>query len=179
MSSVDTGANSIATVLAVELRDTAAPGDQRPTGVAAVGHVRQAMWLTVLAGALITGGAFALTLLPAKWGIVSGIARTFNAVTGPLGGLFLIGLLLPFVGGRAAAVATCLGLVTSVWLGYLEQWSHWLVSWGLLSQPWPELSFTSILPASLAVTMLAAIVLAPLDRRRQAHINGRKSAPSQ
>ena len=174
MSTVDSGVNSIATVVALELRPAGGPAaggranraepaqdlvaDGRPCT-----HVRLAMTITVIAGAGITLAAYALTFLPARWGIVGGIPRTFNAVTGPLGGLFLIGIFLPGVRQRSAIVATLCGLLVSIVLGYLQQIGALLGCWGLPGMAWPEVSFAWILPCSMLATLVAAPLLGLWD----------------
>ncbi len=162
MSSIDSGANSIATVLAVEWQTTFRNSTDGET-VASSALVHRAMRITLLAGLAITATAYLLTFLPAKWGIVGAIPRTFNAVTGPLGGLFLLGIFVPAVRSGAAFTATLAGMASSIALGYLEQISNLLVRTGLCSTPWPELSFTWILPASLATTLLVGVLLIPFD----------------
>jgi SSS family solute:Na+ symporter len=90
MSSIDSGINSIATVLSVELgaRESAPPAVK----AAPDNHVRTAMSITLVAGLFITAAAYGLSFLPASWGIVGAMPRTFNAITAPLGGLFLVGM---------------------------------------------------------------------------------------
>ncbi|MEO8496621.1 MAG: hypothetical protein ABI614_16255, partial [Planctomycetota bacterium] len=82
MSSIDSGINSIATVITTEQR-SASLGKS---------HVGQAKWITLIAGLLITLAAYCLSFLPDKWGVVDAMPRTFNAITAPLGGLFLVGM---------------------------------------------------------------------------------------
>jgi SSS family solute:Na+ symporter len=142
MSSIDSGINSIATVLSAE----ASRGKAREKA----NHVRFAMKITCGAGLFITVAAYGLSFLPDKWGIVAALPRTFNAVTGPLGGLFMIGMFFPRAGQRAAIAGVCCGLFTSVSIGYSEQIGN------LLSKDWPALSFTWVMPCSISVTLLVA-----------------------
>jgi SSS family solute:Na+ symporter len=158
MSTIDSGVNSIATVITVELHQ----GDRRERCQRA-SHVGEAMVITLTAGAFITLAAFAISFLPARWGIVGAIPRTFNLVTGPLGGLFLIGIFLPSIRQRAAIAATICGLLTSVVLGYLEQIGALLRYAGLIDSPLQPVSFTWILPASFVVTLITAPLWRPLD----------------
>jgi SSS family solute:Na+ symporter len=142
MSSIDSGINSIATVLSAE----ASRGKARKNS----SRVRFAMKITCGAGLFITVAAYGLSFLPDKWGIVAALPRTFNAVTGPLGGLFMIGMFFPRAGQRAAIAGVCCGLFTSVSIGYSEQIGN------LLSKDWPALSFTWVMPCSISVTLLVA-----------------------
>ena len=146
MSSIDSGINSIATVTTVELKR----GKNRGEG----NHVRFAMAVTCGAGIFITAAAYLLSFMPQKWGIVAALPRTFNAVTGPLGGLFLIGMFLPRAGQRAAIVGAICGMLVSVSLGYSEQIGN------LLGLSWPALSFTWVMPCSLAATVGVAGIFA-------------------
>ncbi len=173
MSIVDSGLNSIATVISLEVRPNRVRGraGTPPTiaegrvaeGPADSSHVHLAMFITAVAGMVITVTACGLTWLPPKWGIFGVIPRTFNAVTGPLGALFLVGMFLPRVRQRAAVAATVLGLGVSVVLGYLNQISVVLHGWGWIDRVWPDISFAWILPCSFVATMMMAPLLIPFD----------------
>jgi len=174
MSSIDSGINSLATVLSVEIETRERRTAER-TGAPAPArdHVRRAKRITLIAGFLITIAAWQLDYLPKQWGIVDGMPRTFNAITGPLGGLFLIGMLIPRAGGRAAVTATLCGLATSIGIGYSTQIVQLLAAWGFLQSPaMPPLSFTLVMPCSLLVTLATAALLAPFDRSRKANVAG-------
>lgn len=144
MSSIDSGVNSIATVVSVELRrqDDSTTGEGGNESF----QLHRARGITFGAGLFITVAAFSLTFLPENWGIVAAMPRTFNAVTAPLGGLFLVGMFLPRVGEKAVIAGTFCGLATSLLLGYSQQLGEWL---GLAI---PEFSFTWIMPSALTVT---------------------------
>ncbi|HAY82440.1 MAG TPA: hypothetical protein DCY79_21750, partial [Planctomycetaceae bacterium] len=152
MSSIDSGVNSIATVVTVEWNRTDISAHQNH-------HVRQAMGITLCAGAFITIAAYALNFLPDTWGIVGAMPRTFNAVTAPLGGLFLIGMFVPRANQFAGFTGTILGLSTSLVLGYLKQIGGILQGAGLLEHSLPDLSFTWIMPTALCVTVGSAFLL--------------------
>lgn len=164
MSSIDSGINSMATVVSVEI-------DQRRREwgfpASAGNHVARGRWLTFAFGAFITAAAYALDLLPSGLGIVAAMPRTFNAITGPIGGLFFIGMFLPAVGGRSAVAATLLGLTTSVGIGYSQPLSRLLVEVGLLDSPWPVISFTWVMPCALTVTCASAACLGALFPARR------------
>lgn len=181
LSTVDSGLNSVATVVSLELR----PGTRGPVdGSATAGRpgggrmnprtsrVGLARWLTVAAGGGTTVAAWALTWLPATWGIFDAIPRTFNAITGPLGGVFFVGIFLPRVRQAAALAATACGLLLSVGLGYLPKWTGWLASWGWIRAAGPEISFTWILPVSFVGTVLAAVLLSLLDPTSTRDVRG-------
>ena len=143
MSSIDSGINSIATVVSEEVR--IGTSDEETSD-----HVRLARFITLGAGLFITIAAWVLSFMPEKWGIVAALPRTFNAITGPLGGLFLVGMFLRNTGQRAAITGGVAGLVVSVGIGYSEQIGL------LLGQNWPALSFTWVMPGSLATTLVIA-----------------------
>jgi SSS family solute:Na+ symporter len=167
MSSIDSGINSIATVASVELyRDTTHASKRRGN------HVRTAQLITLGAGLFITFAAYGLSYLPGEWGIVDAMPRTFNAITGPLGGLFLIGMFLPFVRGGAAFAATLLGVGASIAMGYSKQLGEQLVAWGFCETAPPSLSFTWIMPTSVVVTFVAASLLALIDPSRPRRLDG-------
>lgn len=169
MSIVDSGLNAMATVAALELSrsprpSTASMGQACETVAERRGnHVRVAMVLTAIGGVLITTAAYAITWLPAEWGLFGVIPRTFNAITGPLGALFMIGMFVRRAGQRTAIVATVFGLVVSISMGYCHQIGLLWVAAGWLTEPWPDLSFAWILPCSFAVSILTALMLGVLD----------------
>jgi SSS family solute:Na+ symporter len=148
MSSIDSGINSIATVITTEQR-AAAPSRS---------HVGKAKWITLIAGMLITLAAYGLSFLPDKWGVVDAMPRTFNAITAPLGGLFLVGMFLPRVGERAVIAGVIAGMATSIGLGYFEQLAPHLApfGWNLSDR---TLSFTWIMPCSLTVTFVVSYLV--------------------
>ncbi len=208
MSSVDSGLNSIATVVALELRPRSGPTEYPPpfmnpslrpspavdseiglaaappatkfgnvpstgpSGSADTSHVLIARLITLLAGVLITMTAYILTFLPSHWGIIGAIPRTFNAITGPLGGMFLVGIFLPSVRQRAMLTATTLGLLASIFMGYLHQIGLLLEKGNWIGTAWPELSYTWIMPCSLVVTCVCAPLLVWLDRAPQRDLSG-------
>ncbi|MGB0581020.1 MAG: sodium:solute symporter family transporter, partial [Limisphaerales bacterium] len=138
MSSIDSGINSIATVISAEREKES---EER---------VRYAMVITAFTGVFITGAAYLLNFMPDDWGIVAALPRTFNAITGPLGGLFLIGMFLPKTGQRGAIIGVGCGLLVSIGIGYSKQIGD------LFGSGWPVLSFTWVMPCSLLATLLVA-----------------------
>jgi SSS family solute:Na+ symporter len=150
MSSIDSGINSIATVLSAE--------QSHNSQTATTSHVGRARRITLLAGSLITCAAYGLSFLPSHWGVVDAMPRTFNAITAPLGGLFLVGMFMPRVGEKAVIIGVALGLATSVGLGYFELLVPTLKGWGI-AVPERSLSFTWIMPCSLTVTFITSWLL--------------------
>jgi len=182
MSSIDSGVNSIATVLSVEARGRRLPPDGQ---AAPASHVTQARWITLAAGLFITFAAYGLDFLPENLGIVDAMPRTFNAVTAPLGGLFLVGMFVPSAGGRAAVAATICGLLTSLAIGYFHLYTGALLDAGLISQSTiasagllnseggvASLSFTWVMPCALTVTFVAAHLFSLVDSTKHKNLAG-------
>lgn len=158
MSSIDSGVNSIATVLSVEWRGDESAVDTPPSPVER-DHVGQARLITLAAGMFITVAAYGLNFLPGDWGILDAMPRTFNAITGPLGGMFLVGMFLPSVGQRAILLGTASGLATSIGIGYFREIGDLLNRLDLVQQTLPSLSFTWVMPSALAVTFAASLLV--------------------
>jgi len=161
MSSIDSGVNSIATVVSVEWRERDRRRARRSDATDAheTQHVRRAQIITLFAGLFITVAAYSLDFLPDNWGIVDSMPRTFNAITGPIGGLFLVGMFLPFVSERGVVIGTLAGLMTSVTVGYWEQIGGVLHSMELLEAAPRGLSFTLPMPAALVMTFTVAALV--------------------
>ena len=160
MSSIDSGVNSMATVISTEIdlrRGRSASGEGRPP----TSHVGRGRLMTVVFGLFITVAAFGLDFLPKQWGIIDAMPRTFNAITGPIGGLFFVGMFIRNASARAAVLATICGLITSLGIGYSRQIGE------LLGSEWPAVSFTWVMPCSLAVTVLAGWLLSLLSPRSE------------
>ena len=173
MSTVDAGLGAVATVVSLELRPVCASHEQPSgplaahelprAGASGASRVPLAMATTVLAGTVITGIACTLTCLPPHWGIFGAIPRTFNAITGPLGALFLTGMFMPCVRQPAAVAASVCGLAVSLVLGYFQQISAVLHAHGLVPHLWPDISFAWILPCSFLASVLVAPLLSLVD----------------
>ncbi|MCA9142973.1 MAG: sodium/solute symporter [Planctomycetaceae bacterium] len=160
MSSIDSGINSIATVLTTEQR--ASPENS---------HVGKAKSITLIAGLLITIAAYGLSFLPDKWGVVDAMPRTFNAITAPLGGLFLVGMFMPRVGEKAVIAGVIAGIATSIGLGYFEQLAPLLAVFGWSFSD-RSLSFTWIMPCSLTVTFIVSYCTSFLEGPGKRHRDG-------
>jgi solute:Na+ symporter, SSS family len=111
-SSVDSGINSSATVLTVDvILRWRGPMSQEA-------QLKLVRWLTVVLGAIVTVAAIGISLTAGKFNIIDMQMRSFNCVLGPLGAIFMSGILLPHVGGRAAFTAGILGAAAGAFLGY-------------------------------------------------------------
>ncbi len=157
MSSIDSGINSLATVVSVEWQQ------RREEQVGAASHVTRARWLTAVFGIFVTLTAGCLDFLPDDLGIVDAMPRTFNAITGPLGGMFFVGMFIPRARERTVMVAAFCGLATSIGLGYLREIGSVLQQMGLLENTPQDISFTWPMPGSLFMALAVAFLLSRFD----------------
>lgn len=144
MSSIDSGVNSLATVLTVE-RHQFSRGRHHPAESASH-QVRSARVMTLIVGLSITLAAYLLDELTRGRNIVEMMPKSFNCFTGALGGLFFIGIFMPRAGTRSAVAATFCGLAASISLAYSQELFG-------LERP---ISFTWVMPGSLLVTLVTA-----------------------
>lgn len=148
MSSIDSGINAASSVLSTEWRRKFPHADG-----AGDDDVRGAKLLTLVLGLSITLAAYGLDVLTQGRNIIEMMSRSFNCFTGPLGGLFILGMFARRVGNRAACTAGVFGLLTSVGLAYGRE------LFGLAQ----SVSFTWVQPGSLLATLVVGLLLAPLD----------------
>ena len=153
-SSIDSGINSTATVITVDLvrRFRSQPLTDR-------GELRLAQWLTLGIGLFVTLTGVAVTLLPEKYNILELQFRSFNSVLGPLGAVFMAGIFFRHVGQEAVLVAGVAGAAAGLLFAYAE------VLWGVKG-PSPFL----IIPLSWLITFGLAYLLGwvlPRPRREQ------------
>lgn len=146
-SSLDSGINSTATVLVVDVLRWA-----RRDGMTGEQEIRAIRTLTVLIGIGVTLTGLAVTLLPPEYNILDLTLRAQNVVLGPLGGIFMAGILMPHVGGRAATQAGLLGTLC----GFLMAFGDLL---GATTVP----SSYLVTPLAWLVTFLAAALLGALQ----------------
>jgi hypothetical protein len=75
--------------------------------------------------------------------------RSFNCFTAPLGGMFIIGIFIPWIRAVAMVPATLIAFVSAILISYGKE---------LLGLE-KNLSFTLVMPASLLIMIITAIVL--------------------
>ncbi|MBM3999369.1 MAG: hypothetical protein FJ297_07505 [Planctomycetes bacterium] len=155
-SSIDSGINSTATVLTVDVI-------LRRTGpISQAAELRLVRVLTLLLGAVVTLAAVGISLTTGKFNIIDMQMRSFNCVLGPLGAIFMSGILLPHVGGRAAFTAGILGAAIGAFLGY-----------GGLLPGFPSPSSLLVIPLSwLATFTLAAVIGGLMEGPRPEQVRG-------
>ena len=151
MSSLDSGINSVATVLTVDFIRKKHPH------ITDARELQLARWISVAIGLGCTGMAVGLMFLPEDLNIIDASARTFNCALGPLAAMFLVGMFLPHVGETAVIVATVCGTLIALVVSW---WSELVTVLGLaelLSGANPGTFL--ILPLSTVGTFLIAAVL--------------------
>ena len=139
MSTISSGFNSLATVLAMERKQTNNPSSR----------VSFATGVTLLAGLLSTLLAYGIDVLVQDRNIVEMMPRSFNCFTAPLGGMFIIGIFIPWIRAVAMVPATLIAFVSAILISYGKE---------LLGLE-KNLSFTLVMPASLFIMIITAIVL--------------------
>jgi SSS family solute:Na+ symporter len=139
MSTISSGFNSLATVLAMERKQTDNPSSR----------VSFATRVTLLAGLLSTLLAYGIDVLVQDRNIVEMMPRSFNCFTAPLGGMFIIGIFIPWIRAVAMVPATLIAFVSAILISYGKE---------LLGLE-KNLSFTLVMPASLFIMIITAIVL--------------------
>jgi Na+/proline symporter len=144
-SSIDSGINSTATVLTVDVIRRF-----RKNAVSEHGELRRAQWLTLGIGLFITTTAVLVALFvdDKKNNIIDLQMKTFNCVLGPLGAIFMSGMLLRHVGERAVVTAGVIGAAVGAGIAWR----------GIQLGPEGPSTFL-IIPLSWAATMLTAAVL--------------------
>jgi SSS family solute:Na+ symporter len=113
-SSIDSGINSTATVIAVDLvrRFRSRPLEPRA-------ELRLAQALTLAIGLFATGTGVVVSLLPDR-NILDLQMRSFNCVLGPLGAVFMAGMLLRHAGQAAVLTAGIVGTLSGLIFGYMD-----------------------------------------------------------
>jgi len=156
-SSIDSGINSTATVITVDLvrRFRSQPLDSKQ-------ELRLAQILTLAIGTFVTATGIAIHFLKDKSNILEMQFRSFNCVLGPLGAVFMTGILLRHVGQSAVVIAGCLGATAGLAMSHME--SLWNV-------PGPTVYL--IIPLSWTVTFVSAALLGSLlPPPRPEQVNG-------
>ncbi|MBI3463014.1 MAG: hypothetical protein HY000_08130 [Planctomycetes bacterium] len=148
-SSLDSGINSTATVIIVNVIRR-----HRSQPLSESGELRLAQWLTLAIGMGVTLTGLAVTLLPHKYNIIDMQMKSFNCVLGPLGAIFMAGILLPHVGSRAVLTGGIIGTLCGVSFAFADLVPGW-------RSPAPYL----LIPLSWIVTFTLTALLGGVLRR--------------
>ena len=151
MSSLDSGINSVATVLTVDFIRKKHPD------IADARELQLARWISVAIGLGCTAMAVGLMFLPEDLNIIDASARTFNCALGPLAAMFLVGMFLPHVGEPAVIIATICGTLIALVVSWWSELINLLGLAELLSDANPGTFL--ILPLSTVGTFLIAAVV--------------------
>ncbi|MFN5291333.1 MAG: sodium:solute symporter family transporter [Planctomycetia bacterium] len=138
MSTISSGFNSLATVLTMELKNHKEDN-----------KLAFATRITLLGGLVSTILAFGIDLLVKDRNIVEMMPRSFNCFTAPLGGMFLVGIFIPQIRAKATVGAALIALFAAVLVSYGKE------IFGLER----NISFTLVMPISLAVMVVSAVFL--------------------
>jgi SSS family solute:Na+ symporter len=138
MSTISSGFNSLATVLTIE-RNALKTDDK----------MKFARTVTLASGLVSTFMAFGIDNLVQNRNIVEMMPRSFNCFTAPLGGLFLIGIFMPWIRARAILPSTLIAFASAIAIAYGKE------IFGFER----NLSFTLVMPFSLLVMVVSANLL--------------------
>ena len=155
MSSLDSGMNSVATVISVDYVER---WRSAPLGPGA--QLLLARALTVAVGLLSMLMCLALFLIPedTRGNLLELAQRVSSFPVGGLGGLFLAAIWVRRCTGPIAIQATCTGML----FGLVVGWGH---TFGVFPEDRP-LSFMWIIPSSCLVTLLYAVLVSAIRPRR-------------
>ncbi len=127
MSSIDSGVNSVSTVITTDIGHRCFPWIH-----ASITPLAMARVLTLAVGGAVTGLAYGVDLIARRVNILELMPKGFNMFLGPLAGLFFIGMFLPRCRTRSAIAAVLGGL------GGSFVWSYWY-ELATLTDDWPVL----------------------------------------
>lgn len=127
MSSIDSGVNSVSTVVTTDIGHRCFPRIH-----ASISPLAMARVLTLTVGCMVTGLAYGVDLIAQRVNILELMPKGFNMFLGPLAGLFFIGMFVPRCRARSAITAVLGGL------GGSFIWSYWY-ELATLTDGWPVL----------------------------------------
>ncbi|QDU80208.1 Sodium/glucose cotransporter [Polystyrenella longa] len=116
MSTIDSGANSISTIVTVDYYRPFAK--EQATAKA---ELRLARTLTASMGLLIVVSTIFIYHLSKGTDLISICQKGFNCFLGPLGGLFFVGVFSPYVSSRSAILGVLVGEVVGVCASYSQE----------------------------------------------------------
>jgi SSS family solute:Na+ symporter len=114
-SSIDSGINSTTSVIMIDL-----VRKYRRTPASEAGDLRLAQILTLLIGLVVTIMGILLSLAPKDYNLIDLQLKSFNCVLGPLGAMFMAGMLLRHVGQTPVVIAGITGAVCGLLFGFMD-----------------------------------------------------------
>ena len=108
MSSLDSGINSVAAVLTVDVfeRFKWTKPQENSLGLPRI--------MTLIVGLASTAVAFAMSSIPENYNIIGITARTFNCALGPIGAMFVVGMFQRRTGQPAVVIGAFCGLLVAL-----------------------------------------------------------------
>ena len=114
-SSIDSGINSTTTVIMIDL-----VRPYRRTPLSEKQDLRLAQVLTFVIGTIVTVMGLLLSLAPKHYNLVDLQLKSFNCVLGPLGAMFMAGMLLRHVGQTPVVIAGIIGSICGLLFGFMD-----------------------------------------------------------
>jgi SSS family solute:Na+ symporter len=155
MSTIDSGANSISTIVTV---DFVRP--LRGSPLTKAGELRLARMLTASMGIVVVVTTVALHHMSKGTNIIDLCQRGFNCFLGPLGALFVLAMFSRRATPRTVIPALLVGEIAGVGLSYSKEVSTLLFS---ASEPY-SFSTHLVVPSAWLATMVTSLVLSAVLR---------------
>lgn len=114
-SSIDSGINSTTSVIMVDLVQR-----YRKSELTDHGALRLAQIITLIIGVIVTVTGIFLNLAPKEYNLVDLQLKSFNCVLGPLGAMFMAGMLLRHVGQIPVVIAGITGAISGLLFGFMD-----------------------------------------------------------
>jgi len=161
MSSVDSGINSVTTVVTVDFLRRLRAGRQLEH------ELTVARLLTLAIGIGCTALAWVLMRLPDDWNIIDITVRTFDCALGPLGAMFFVGMFLPHVGQLAVIVSVASGFAVALVIAWWTELVWWCGMAGAVTLDQAQDIITRpssflVIPVSALFTFVLAALLGAL-----------------
>ena len=114
-SSIDSGINSTTSVIMIDL-----VRKYRRAQASEAGDLRLAQILTLFIGSIVTIMGILLSLAPKDYNLIDLQLKSFNCVLGPLGAMFMAGMLLRHVGQTPVVIAGITGAMCGLLFGFMD-----------------------------------------------------------
>ena len=157
MSTIDSGANSISTIVTV---DFVRP--LRGSPLTKAGELRLARMLTASMGGVVVVTTVILHHLSKGTNIIDLCQRGFNCFLGPLGALFVLAMFSRRATPRTVIPALLVGEIVGVGLSYSKEVSTLLFS---MAEPF-SFSTHLVVPSAWLATMVTSLVMSAVLRER-------------
>ena len=114
-SSLDSGINATTSVIMIDL-----VRQYRRTPLSEKQDLRLAKILTIVIGTIVTVMGLLLSFAPTHYNLVDLQLKSFNCVLGPLGAMFMAGMLLRHVGQTPVVIAGIVGSICGLLFGFMD-----------------------------------------------------------